>query len=399
MQHITLFNTLSGKEEPIIPINEGKISIYACGPTVYDIPHIGNARSNVFYDLLFRIFRSMYKDVTYVRNITDVDDKIIARATLENTTCEELSARITKAFHEDLSSLNCLEPTHEPKATEYISQIVALIKELRTNGFAYEASGEWLFSVAKYQDYGKLSNKKLEDLIAGARIEVKNHKNAPEDFVLWKTVPENEYGFQTELGFGRPGWHIECSAMSTTLLGENFDIHGGGIDLQFPHHENEIAQSVCAKKGSSFAKYWVHNGFLKVNGEKMSKSLGNFLTVREAFKDCDPLALRLCLLATHYRKPLDFNTHSLETAKLNIAKFKKTLMEFETLIEKKQNIRIDEIPQNAAESLMANVNISKYLAIMHAMPKDIKNTVTDLAHKKMLAQQFWNMGALIGIFI
>ena len=396
---ITLFNTLSGKEEEITPIQEGKVSIYACGPTVYDIPHIGNARSNVFYDLLFRIFRSMYSDVTYVRNITDVDDKIIARATLENTTCEELSTRITKAFHEDLFALNCLEPTHEPKATEYIPQIIALIKELHTNGFAYEASGEWLFSVAKYQDYGKLSNKKLEDLIAGARIEIKNHKHAPEDFVLWKTVPKNEYGFQTELGFGRPGWHIEWSAMSTTLLGKNFDIHGGGIDLQFPHHENEIAQSVCAKKGSSFAKYWVHNGFLKVNGEKMSKSLGNFLTVREAFKDCDPLALRLCLLATHYRKPLDFNTHSLETAKLNIAKFNKALKENEGLFAKKQNIRIDEIPQNAAESLMANVNISKYLAIMHAMPKDIKNTVTDLAHKKMLAQQFWNMGALIGIFI
>ena len=400
---ITLFNTLSGKEEEIIPINEGKISMYACGPTVYDIPHIGNARSNVFYDLLFRLFRSMYNEVTYVRNITDVDDKIIARATLENTTCEELSTRITKAFHEDLTALNCLQPTHEPKATEYISQIVALIQELHTNGFAYkvetEFGGEWLFSVGKYQEYGKLSNKKLEDLIAGARIEVKEHKHAPEDFVLWKSVSESEYGFQTELGFGRPGWHIECSAMSTTLLGENFDIHGGGIDLQFPHHENEIAQSVCAKKGSTFAKYWVHNGFLKVNGEKMSKSLGNFLTVRDAFKNCNPLALRLCLLATHYRKPLDFNTHSLETTKLNIAKFEKALTEFESLIEKKQNVKIDEIPKNAKEALMSNINISKYLAIMHAMPKDIKNTVTDLGRKKLLAQQFWNMGALIGIFV
>jgi len=402
METLILFNTLTGKEEEIIPQNKNKISMYSCGPTVYDIPHIGNARSNVFYDILFRIFRSMYSEVVYVRNITDVDDKIIARAKSENTTCEELSTRITKAFHEDLEQLCSLSPTHEPKATEYISQMIVMIKELHTNGFAYKVEtktgGEWLFSIAKYHEYGVLSNKKLDDLIAGSRVDINEHKNTPEDFVLWKNVNNDEYGFETELGFGRPGWHIECSAMSTSLLGKNFDIHGGGIDLQFPHHENEIAQSKCAKIGSNYAKYWVHNGFLKVNGGKMSKSVGNFLTVRDAFQDCDPLALRLCLLSTHYRKPLDFNQHSLDTAKTNLVKFNKALTDNEGLFERKSDIKINEIPQNAKEALLANVNISKYLAIMHALPKDVKNTVTDLKHKRELAQQFWNMGALIGIF-
>ncbi|MDA0617281.1 MAG: cysteine--tRNA ligase [Proteobacteria bacterium] len=396
--NITLFNTLNSKEEAIIPMKENKISMYVCGPTVYDIPHIGNARSNLFYDLLFRIFRSMYGEVVYVRNITDVDDKIIARAKTENTTCEELTTKVIKAFHEDLSKLNCLPPTHEPKATQYITQMVELIQNLVQNGFAYEANGEWLFSVAKYQEYGQLSNKKLEDLIAGSRVEIKGHKNSPEDFVLWKNVSKEEYGFQTPLGYGRPGWHIECSAMALTLLGENFDIHGGGIDLQFPHHENEIAQSKCANVGSNYAKYWVHNGFLKVNGEKMSKSLGNFITITDAIASTNPLALRLCLLATHYRKPLDFNEHSLKTAEANLIKFNKALEQNAGLFEKRTDIKINQIPANAQDAIMSNINISKYLAIMHALPKDIKNT-NDLPNKQKLAQEFWNMGALIGIFV
>lgn len=395
---LTLFNTLTNKEEEIIPLQSNKISMYACGPTVYDTPHIGNARSNIFYDLLFRIFRSIYSEVNYARNITDVDDKIIQRAHEENTTCEELSTRITKFFHEDLSKLNCLDPTHEPKATQYIPQIIKIIEQLVKNGFAYESNGEYLFEIEKYHQYGQLSNKKIENLIAGSRIEIKGHKRSPNDFVLWKNVPTTEYGFETKLGYGRPGWHIECSAMSTSIFGENFDIHGGGIDLQFPHHENEIAQSCCANTGSYYAKYWVHNGFLKVNGEKMSKSLGNFITVRDALKDSNPLSLRLCLLSTHYRKPLDFNAHSIETAAINIAKFNKELVKNDGLFEKKQDIKIDEIPQNAKEALLANINISKYLAIMHALPKDIKNA-SDIPHKKLLAQHFWNMGALIGIFI
>jgi cysteinyl-tRNA synthetase len=396
--NITLFNTLTGQEEAIIPLQQNQISIYACGPTVYDIPHIGNARSNVFYDILFRIFNAMYNNVTYVRNITDVDDKIINRAKNEGISCEQLTERITKLFHEDLSSLNCLTPTHQPKATEYIPQIIEMVQKLITNGYAYQANGEYLFPVSKYKEYGQLSNKKLEDLISGSRVEIKNHKHSPEDFVLWKNVNSSEYGFQTELGYGRPGWHIECSAMSTTLLGENFDIHGGGIDLQFPHHENEIAQNCCANLGSNFAKYWVHNGFLKVNGEKMSKSLNNFITVRDITKNTNPLALRLCLLSTHYRKPLDFNNHSLQTAEANLIKFNKALEQNAGLFERKTDIKLAEIPHNAQEALLGNLNISKYLAIMHALPKDIKNTITDPKHKQDLAQQFWNMGALIGIF-
>ena len=396
---IALFNTLTGKEEVIVPLQQNKISMYACGPTVYDIPHIGNARSNVFYDLLFRIFNAIYDDVVYVRNITDIDDKIINRAKEEGISCEELTERTIKLFHEDLSLLNCIAPTHQPKATQYIPQIIEMVKRLVVNGYAYEANGEYLFSVGKYKEYGQLSNKKLEDLIAGSRVEVKNHKHSPEDFVLWKNVNAGEYGFKTELGFGRPGWHIECSAMSTALLGVNFDIHGGGIDLQFPHHENEIAQSCCANLGSNFVKYWVHNGFLKVNGEKMSKSLNNFITVRDVIKNTNPLALRLCLLSTHYRKPLDFNDHSLHSAEANLIKFNKALEQNAGLFERKTDVKLHQIPQNAQQALCDNLNISKYLAIMHALPKDIKNTITDQKHKQELAQQFWNMGALIGIFV
>lgn len=394
---LTLFNTLTNKEEIIKPIKAGEIALYACGPTVYDTPHIGNARSNVFYDLLFRILRGMYDKVTYARNITDVDDKILERAKRDGITPEELTTKTTKEFHDILENLNCLKPTFEPKATEFIPQMVKMIKTLIEKGFAYKSGDDVLFSVLKYKDYGQLSNKKLDDLIAGARVNVTENKQHAGDFVLWKNVPKNEYGFETSLGYGRPGWHIECSAMSTELLGHNFDIHGGGIDLQFPHHENEIAQACACYNGSSFAKYWVHNGFLKVNGEKMSKSLGNFLTVNDILKNHSPMALRLCLLSTHYRKPLDYNENAIKAASTNLAKFQKCLDENAELFEKKQDIKLAEIPTLAREALLANVNISKYLAIMHAMPKDIKNT-NDPKGKKQLVQEFWNMGALIGVF-
>lgn len=397
-QKITLFNTLSGKEEQIIPSKAGQISMYVCGPTVYDTPHVGNMRSNVFYDVLFRIFRGIYGNVIYVRNITDVDDKILDRAKQENISPKELSQKVTAEFHATLVKLNCLRPTFEPKATEYVPQMVGMIQILMQKGFAYQSGDDVLFSVLKYEKYGALSNRRLDDLISGARVQVTENKHHAGDFVLWKNVPKTEYGFETPLGYGRPGWHIECSAMSTELLGHDFDIHGGGIDLQFPHHENEIAQSCCAYQGSSFAKYWVHNGFLNVNGEKMSKSLGNFVTVDDVLKNHDPLALRLCLLSTHYRKPLDFNIHSMQSASANLEKFRKCLKENEGLFEKKLDIKITEIPELVREALCANLNISKYLAIMHALPKDIKNTTGDAKTKAKLTQEFWNMGALIGIF-
>ena len=396
--NITLFNTFSNQEEVIRPLQDNEISMYVCGPTVYDTPHIGNMRSNIFYDLLFRVFRGMYSKVTYVRNITDIDDKIINRAKTEGITCAKLTERTIKEFHKDLESLNCISPTYEPKATEYIPQIIEMIERLVKNGYAYCVNGEYLFSVSKYQYYGQLSNKKLADLMAGSRVNVQSHKHSPEDFVLWKNVDSDKEGFETSLGYGRPGWHIECSAMATELLGKNFDIHGGGVDLQFPHHENEIAQSCCANLGSNFAKYWVHNGFLKVDGAKMSKSLNNFITVRDIIKNTNPLVLRLCLLATHYRKPLDFNQHSLKTAEANLEKFNKTLKQNADLFVQHNNINLAQIPKLAQEALLDNLNISKYLAIMHTLPKDIKNTTTDKQHKKELAQQFWNMGALIGIF-
>ena len=394
---LTLFNTLTNREEIIKPIKAGEIAIYACGPTVYDTPHIGNARSNVFYDMLFRILRGMYPKVTYARNITDVDDKILERATRENITPQELTTKVTKDFHNTLDKLNCLKPTFEPKATEFIPQMVEMIEILIDKGFAYKAGDDVLFSVLKDKNYGQLSNKKLDDLIAGARVTVTENKQHAGDFVLWKNVPRSEYGFEATLGYGRPGWHIECSAMSGKLLGKDFEIHGGGIDLQFPHHENEIAQSCACYDGSGFAKYWVHNGFLKVNGEKMSKSLGNFLTVGDILKNHSPMALRLCLLSTHYRKPLDYNENAIKTAETNLAKFQKCLDENAGLFEKKQDIKLAEITALAQEALMSNVNISKYLAIMHALPKDIKNT-NDEKNKKQLVQEFWNMGALIGVF-
>ena len=336
---IKLHNSLTNSKETFEEIEDGKVGMYVCGPTVYNRPHLGNARSVVIYDVLYRLMRHEYgKDnVTYVRNITDVDDKINKAAKDNNETIGELTKRVTKQFHDDIGALNCLIPNYEPKATENIGNIIKLIENIIKNGGGYVSEGHVLFDVKAFNEltdnkdsennyfYGKLSGKKLEDLVAGARIEVEKYKKNPEDFVLWK--PANEHDdqsskFDSPWGIGRPGWHIECSAMSTNILGEDFDIHGGGADLKFPHHENEIAQSTCANRGSKYAKYWVHNGFLTVNGEKMSKSLGNFTTVNELLEKGIPgEVIRLALLSAHYRKPLDFNDKLLEDSKKTLDKF------------------------------------------------------------------------------
>lgn len=322
---ITVFNTLTHRDESLKTIEPGHLKMYACGPTVYDRPHIGNARSAVIYDLFFRFFRVAFPKVTYVRNITDVDDKINKAAKEQGISIQELTSKITDFFYADIDALNVLRPTHEPRATDHIKEIIVMIEQLIANKHAYVNSGHVLFDVSSYKDYGKLANRQLDEMIAGARVEVAEYKDDPLDFVLWKPSDDEDdisSVFESPWGKGRPGWHIECSAMSSKYLGVDFDIHGGGADLQFPHHENEIAQSRCAAPGSHYARYWVHNGFLTVEGEKMSKSLKNFITVRDLLdQGVKGVVIRYLLLSTHYRKPLDFNSKALLDAQASLEKF------------------------------------------------------------------------------
>lgn len=323
---IYLSNTLNnGKKEEFKPIDENHIRMYVCGPTVYDRPHLGNARSAVVYDILYRLLKVVYPKVTYSRNITDVDDKIINSAIANEASIKEVAKKYTEFYHADIGALHCLNPDYEPRATEHIENMISMIQKLIDKGYAYVNEEHVLFSIEKYEDYGKLSNKSTESLIAGARVEVESYKKGPGDFVLWKPVSwdvKNDEGFESPWGYGRPGWHIECSAMSKALLGDVFDIHGGGGDLKFPHHENEIAQSCAANDSQKMANYWVHNGFLTVSGEKMSKSLNNFTTVRDILnKGVEGSVIRLFYLTTHYKKPIDFSEKALLDAKKAYDKF------------------------------------------------------------------------------
>jgi cysteinyl-tRNA synthetase len=307
---IRLTNTLTRREEIFTPIDPAHVKMYVCGPTVYARPHLGNARSVVVYDMLYRLLRHQYGAVRYVRNITDVDDKINAAATERGITIQALTAEVTAQFHADMEALGVLRPDVEPKATEHIAQMIALIETLIARGFAYEAQGHVLFDVQRDKEYGVLSRRSVEDMLAGARVEVAPYKKYAGDFVLWKPVSDKDDPssvFDSPWGKGRPGWHIECSAMSAAHLGREFDIHGGGADLMFPHHENEIAQSTCAHPGSQYARTWVHNGFLTVNGEKMSKSLGNFITVHDLLqRGVKGEVIRFALMSTRYNEPLDW---------------------------------------------------------------------------------------------
>ncbi len=314
---LSLHNTFSRKKEPFRPLDPGNVRVYVCGPTVYDYAHIGNARPVVVFDVLFRLLRRLYGEthVTYVRNITDVDDKINAASQASGEPIRAITERTAKAFREDMAALGALPPTVEPRATEHVAGMIAMIADLIAKGHAYAAEGHVLFSVASMLDYGKLSGRSLDEMIAGARVEVAPYKKDPADFVLWKPSDASLPGWDSPWGRGRPGWHIECSAMSHEYLGETFDIHGGGADLIFPHHENEIAQSTCAHGPGTFVRYWMHNGYLMVDGEKMSKSLGNFLIVHDLLKEFPGEALRLALLTTHYRQPLDFTKAGVEQAK------------------------------------------------------------------------------------
>ena len=309
---LCIYNTLTHEKEEFRPINNGKVGIYVCGLTVYDYTHLGHARMLVSFDVIVRHLRAKGFEVTYVRNITDIDDKILARATENKEVFSDLTARFIASMHEDEKALSVLPPDIEPRATEHIASMISMINTLVQKDYAYKAeNGDVYFSVVNFPEYGKLSKKKMDELLDGARVGVGELKRDPRDFVLWKSSKDGSVGWDSPWGYGRPGWHIECSAMSTEALGNNFDIHGGGSDLLFPHHENEIAQSQCAT-GCKFANYWMHNGPLRVDNEKMSKSLDNFFTVREVLKSYSPEVIRYLLISSHYRSPINYSEQSLQ---------------------------------------------------------------------------------------
>ena len=320
---IFLTNNLSNKKEKFIPLDQNNVGMYVCGPTVYDNPHIGNARPLVIFDILYKVLKSKYghDKITYIRNITDVDDKIIKSSKEKNISILDLTNNIIAEFNDDCNYLNLENPSQQPKATEHIDLMIDMINSLINKGFAYEANNHVYFEVSKFSDYGKLSNKKLEDLIAGSRVEVSKNKKKSEDFVLWKPSINDEPFWDSPWGKGRPGWHLECSAMSKKYLGNVFDIHGGGIDLIFPHHENEIAQSRCVNDTKVFANYWVHNAFITMSNEKMAKSTGNILKIKDFKDNIDGQVLKLALMSAHYKQPLDWNEKLLEDCKNTIDKW------------------------------------------------------------------------------
>ena len=325
MPEMRLHNFLTKRREALVPLDPGHVRVYCCGPTVYDLAHIGNARPAVIYDVLVRLLRRLFDKVTYVRNVTDIDDKINNRAREAGVPISEITEQTLKDYRQDIAALGNFPPDHEPRATETIAEIIAIIERLITSGHAYEADGHVLFAVPSFPDYGKFSGRSPDELLAGARVDVAPYKRDAGDFVLWKPSTDDLPGWTSPWGRGRPGWHIECSAMSWKHLGESFDIHGGGTDLIFPHHENEIAQSLCAFPGSRFARMWVHNGMLVINGEKMSKSLGNFVTIRDVLAKAPAEAARLLLLKTHYRSLLDFSDTALAEARKELDRFYRAL--------------------------------------------------------------------------
>ena len=361
---IFLTNNLTNKKEKFVPKNKNSIGMYVCGPTVYDDPHIGNARPIVVFDILFKILKNKFSSVTYVRNITDVDDKIIKSSQEKKISISNLTENIIKSFHEDCNFLNCESPNHEPKATDHINEMIDMISLLIKNGFAYESNLHVYFEVKKFEDYGQLSNKKLEELIAGSRIEVSDNKKNTEDFVLWKPSNENEPSWDSPWGKGRPGWHLECSAMSKKFLGNEFDIHGGGIDLLFPHHENEIAQSRCANNSKTFANYWVHNAFITMANEKMAKSQGNILKIKDFKKKINGQVLRLALISAHYRQPLDWNDKLLKDCDNTINKWYNVYQS----INEKINIPIEIL-----KPLFDDLNTPGYIANLHNLYEKAQN--------------------------
>ncbi|MBF0265444.1 MAG: cysteine--tRNA ligase [Gammaproteobacteria bacterium] len=410
---LKIYNSLSAKKEEFIPIRPGKVSMYVCGMTVYDFCHIGHARVLVVFDIVSRYFRHIYgkENVTYVRNVTDIDDKIIQRANENNEHFLELTRRFTDAMHEDSEALGILPPDIEPKATEHMPQILNMIKTLVDKGIAYQAdssssqnnlsqNNDVFYQIDKFQEYGKLSKKNLDELQAGRRVGVEEAKRNPLDFVLWKAAKENEPSWDSPWGKGRPGWHIECSAMSTHCLHEHFDLHGGGLDLQFPHHENEIAQSeACTDQ--KFVNYWMHNGFVKIDDEKMSKSLGNFFIIRDVLKVYAPEVIRYFILNSHYRSALNYSDDNLDKAKASLSSLYNTLIGFDdddlTNESSKEQINDDNAySKSFFKAMDDDFNTPKAIAVLFEITHDI-HKASDQNKKLKLAIRLKHLAGFLGL--
>jgi cysteinyl-tRNA synthetase len=386
---LSLHNTLTRRQEPFTPLDPANVRMYVCGPTVYDRAHIGNARPVVVFDVLSRLLRRLYPRVTYARNITDVDDKIMAAAKERGIAIDRLTADTTAMFHDDMAALGALPPDVEPRATQHIAQMIRMIETLIATGHAYAAEGHVLFHVPSMPTYGKLSRRSLKEMIAGARVEVAPYKKDPGDFVLWKPSAPDQPGWDSPWSRGRPGWHIECSAMSEAHLGETFDIHGGGLDLIFPHHENEIAQSTCAHGGKPFVQVWLHNGYLTVNGEKMSKSLGNFFTVRDLLAKAPGEAIRLCLLSAHYRAPLDWTDEALSQARQSLDRL------YGALRPLGQGPAASTVPASVQAALEDDVNTPKAIAELHELAGRLNKASG--VERDALAADLRAGGAILGL--
>ena len=397
VQSLKIHNTLSGKKEEFEPLDKNHVKIYACGPTVYNFAHIGNARMAVVFDNFVRVLRHLYPKVTYVSNITDIDDKIIDAANKLNVPFKDITEKYTDIYNADMAKLGVLTPDVQPKATEYIPEMIELITDLINKEHAYEKKGHVLFHVLSYPNYGLLSNRNRDEQIAGSRVEIAPFKKDPADFVLWKPSSKDQPGWDSPWGFGRPGWHTECSAMSEKTLGLPFDIHGGGRDLTFPHHENEIAQSCCSsadiQNPNSYANYWMHNGFVTIDSEKMSKSLNNILLVDDLIKDYPGEVLRLALLSSHYRQGLDWNDGILHQAKKLLDKIYRVLRDLEGIEVK--TTELDTPPKNVIEALCDDLNTPKVLMELNALLGDLTNKSQD--EKKSIKIDLLSSGNILGI--
>ena len=381
---LNLYDTFSNSKKKFEPIDPKNIRMYVCGPTVYDYPHVGNARPVIVFDILFRILQNIYgtEHVTYVRNITDVDDKIINASQENNEDINELTSRTINYFHTDAKYIGAMEPSFEPRATDHIDEMINIIETLIEKNYAYVAENNVLFSSTKFSKYGSLSGKNLEEMIAGSRVDVESYKQEASDFILWKPSKDNEPGWDSPWGKGRPGWHIECSAMSEKLLGKTFDIHGGGQDLIFPHHENEIAQSECAN-GEKFANYWVHNGFVTVEGSKMAKSDGNFVTVNELKEKYQGEVIRLTMILTHYRQPLNWTNDNLQESKKTLDKWYQYFSELD--FKPDLGVKIDE---NVMNALNDDMNTPQAIAELHKLFKNCKSNDRDSLNQFLISAQF-----------
>ena len=388
-----IHNTLTRAKQKFTPIDPERITMYVCGPTVYNYVHIGNARPAVVFDVMYRLLKKQYPRVVYARNITDIDDKIMNAAIDEGTSIENITKRYTEAYHKDMQALGILEPTIEPFATGHIQPMIEMIEALIEKDHAYEAEGNVLFNVPSMPEYGKLSGRKLDDMLAGARVEVADYKKDASDFILWKPSDANQPGWDSPWGRGRPGWHLECSAMINTHLGKVIDIHGGGQDLIFPHHENEIAQSRCAHDTEGYVNYWMHNGYLTIDGEKMSKSLGNFLTIHEALKHAPGDSLRYALLSAQYRQPLDWSEETLNQSKASIDRLYNAL---------RKVTGIQTVPENAEPSsdvmnaLNDDLNTPVALAALHELATELNKT-NDTGMQARLKAQLLAGGEMMGL--